>query len=877
LVRKIDAMTDTTDTTDTEDKPAKKTLSLARPGKLELKKTVEGGQVRQNFSHGRSKIVAVEVRKKRTFEAGSSGSMQEVKEAAEEVILDEPVDDAPAEITAEAAPTPDVTPEPAAPAPARQLTEQERAARVKALQEARRAEEENKKIAEKQASIEAAASAKSEAAAAKSETEAEPDARTQADLAADASRREAEAEETARREKRGQDAADAGMAKLKKLGEAEEEESDEAARGKRGKVAPRRPSPSRRGEPRRRAGRLTITEALDENERVRSLASVKRARERQKKKEGPIEHVKIVREVTIPETITVQELANRMAERGVDVIGALMKLGTMVTMDQTIDADTAELVVAEFGHKLNRVAASDVEIGMAGGDDAEGDMEARAPVVTVMGHVDHGKTSLLDALRQTDVVSSEAGGITQHIGAYQTTLAGGQKITFIDTPGHEAFTEMRARGAVATDIVVLVVAANDGIMPQTIEAISHAKAAGVPMIIAINKIDLPDANPLRIRTQLLEHEVVLESMGGEVLDVEVSATQKTNLDKLEEIILLQAEVLDLKANPNRPAEGVVIEAKIEQGRGPVATVLVQRGTLKIGDIFVAGAQWGRVRALVDDHGNAAKQAGPSQPMELTGLNAPPAAGDDMVVVENEQRAREIAEFRQNRDRDSRTQIAPRGTLEEMFDAIQAGIAKDLPVVIKGDVQGSIEAIIGMLNKLPQDEVKVQVLHSGVGGITESDVTLAEASRGVIIGFNVRANGKVRAMAKSENVDIRYYSVIYEVIDDMKNMLVGLMAPELREIFLGNAEVREVFNVSKVGRVAGCYITEGSVRRGAKVRLLRDSVVIHEGSLSTLKRFKDDAREVNENYECGMSFENYNDLKVGDVIECFDIQEIAPTL
>ena len=877
MVRKIDAMTDTTDTTDTEDKPAKKTLSLARPGKLELKKTVEGGQVRQNFSHGRSKIVAVEVRKKRTFEAGSSGSMQEVKEAAEEVILDEPVDDAPAEITAEAAPTPDVTPEPAAPAPARQLTEQERAARAKALQEARRAEEENKKIAEKQASIEAAASAKSEAAAAKSETEAEPDARTQADLAADASRREVEAEETARREKRGQDAADAGMAKLKKLGEAEEEESDEAARGKRGKVAPRRPSPSRRGEPRRRAGRLTITEALDENERVRSLASVKRARERQKKKEGPIEHVKIVREVTIPETITVQELANRMAERGVDVIGALMKLGTMVTMDQTIDADTAELVVAEFGHKLNRVAASDVEIGMAGGDDAEGDMEARAPVVTVMGHVDHGKTSLLDALRQTDVVSSEAGGITQHIGAYQTTLAGGQKITFIDTPGHEAFTKMRARGAVATDIVVLVVAANDGIMPQTVEGISHAKAAGVPMIIAINKIDLPDANPLRIRTQLLEHEVVLESMGGDVLDVEVSATQKTNLDKLEEIILLQAEVLDLKANPNRPAEGVVIEAKIEQGRGPVATVLVQRGTLKIGDIFVAGAQWGRVRALVDDHGNAAKQAGPSQPMELTGLNAPPAAGDDMVVVENEQRAREIAEFRQNRDRDSRTQIAPRGTLEEMFDAIQAGIAKDLPVVIKGDVQGSIEAIIGMLNKLPQDEVKVQVLHSGVGGITESDVTLAEASRGVIIGFNVRANGKVRAMAKSENVDIRYFSVIYEVIDDMKNMLVGLMAPELREIFLGNAEVREVFNVSKVGRVAGCYITEGSVRRGAKVRLLRDSVVIHEGSLSTLKRFKDDAREVNENYECGMSFENYNDLKVGDVIECFDIQEIAPTL
>ena len=869
-------MTDTTDTTDTEDKPAKKPLSLSRPGKLELKKTVEGGQVRQNFSHGRSKIVAVEVRKKRTFKAGSSGSMQEVKEAEKVVVPDEPAAETPVEVTSVAAPPPDVTPEPAAPAPARQLTEHERAARAKALQEARRAEEENKKLAEEQASIEAVAAAKSEAAA-KTEVEAEPDARTQADLAADASRREVEAEETARREKRGQDAADAGMAKLKKLGETEEEEGDEAARGKRGKVAPRRPSPSRRGEPRRRAGRLTITEALDENERVRSLASVKRARERQKKKVGPIEHVKIVREVTIPESITVQELANRMAERGVDVIGALMKLGTMVTMDQTIDADTAELVVAEFGHKLNRVAASDVEIGMAGDDDAEGDMLPRPPVVTVMGHVDHGKTSLLDALRQTDVVSGEAGGITQHIGAYQTSLASGEKITFIDTPGHEAFTEMRARGAVATDIVVLVVAANDGIMPQTIEAISHAKAAGVPMIVAINKIDLPDANPLRIRTQLLEHEVVLESMGGDVLDVEVSATQKTNLDKLEEIILLQAEVLDLKANPNRTGEGVVIEAKIEPGRGPVATVLVQRGTLKIGDVFVAGAQWGRVRALVDDHGNAAMEAGPSQPMELTGLNAPPSAGDDLVVVESEQRAREIAEFRQNRDRDSRTAITPRGTLEEMFDAIQAGIAKEMPVVIKGDVQGSIEAIIGMLNKLPQDEVKVQVLHSGVGGITESDVTLAEASRGVIIGFNVRANGQVRAMAKSENVDIRYYSVIYEVIDDMKNMLVGLMAPELREIFLGNAEVREVFNVSKVGRVAGCYITEGSVRRGAKVRLLRDSVVVHEGSLSTLKRFKDDAREVNENYECGMSFENYNDLKVGDVIECFDIQEIAPTL
>ncbi|MEE2761181.1 MAG: translation initiation factor IF-2 [Pseudomonadota bacterium] len=868
-------MSDTTDTTESEDKPAKNTLSLSRPGKLELKKTVEGGQVRQNFSHGRSKIVTVEVRKKRTFEAGSTGSMQEVKEAVETVPPAKLASLAPVE--AEAKFEPAQPPAAPASAPARQLTDQERAARAKALQDARRIEEESKKEAEQRASREATKSAAELAASAEVEMKADAAARADADLAADASRRAMEAEEMARREKRGQDNAEAAMAKLKKHAGAEDEEGEEELRGKRGKVAPRRPSPSRRGEPRRRSGRLTITEALDENERVRSLASVKRARERQKKKEGPIEHVKIVRAVTIPETITVQELANRMAARGVDVVGALMKLGSMVTIDQEIDADTAELVVAEFGHKVNRVAASDVEIGLTGADDDKADMQPRPPVVTVMGHVDHGKTSLLDALRQTDVVSGEAGGITQHIGAYQTTLESGEKITFIDTPGHEAFTEMRARGAIATDIVVLVVAANDGIMPQTVEAISHAKAAEVPIIIAINKIDLPDANPTRIRTQLLEHEVVLESMGGEVLDVEVSATQRTNLDKLEEVILLQAEMLDLNANPGRAAEGVVVEAKIEQGRGPVATVLVQRGTLKISEVFVAGAQWGRVRALVDGHGAKVKTAGPAQPVELTGLNAPPAAGDDFVVVENEGRAREITEFRQNRERHSRTQFAPRGTLEEMFDAIQAGVTKELPVVIKADVQGSIEAIGGMLAKLPQDEVKVQNLHTGVGGITESDVTLAEASRGVIIGFNVRAPGKVRTLARTQNVDIRYYSVIYELIDDMKNMLVGLMAPEIKEIFLGNAEVREVFNVSRVGRVAGCYISEGSVRRGAKVRLLRDSVVIHEGSLSTLKRFKDDVREVTENYECGMSFENYNDLKVGDIIECFDVEEVAPTL
>ncbi|MDP6427478.1 MAG: translation initiation factor IF-2 [Rhodospirillales bacterium] len=853
--------------TDTKEKAPKKTLSLSRPGKLELKKTVEGGQVRQSFSHGRSKVVAVEVRKKRTFEAGSDDSMQEVKEPVEAVALVESVQAEAPDAVAEAA----VKAEARAPTPARELTDHERAARAKALQDARRAEEEARKGAELK-EIEAA-EAEPEVPAEEQEAADQGDARQAEEVA----RREREAEETARQEKRGREAAEAGMAKLKQHGDSEEEENGDGKRGRRGKTTPRRPTSARRGEPRRRSGRLTINEALDENERVRSLASVKRAREKQKKKDGPIEHVKIVREVTVPEAITVQELANRMAERGVDVVGALMKLGIMSNVTETIDADTAELVVAEFGHKLKRVADSDVEIGLAGEDDAEMELVPRPPVVTVMGHVDHGKTSLLDALRETDVVAGEAGGITQHIGAYQTTLASGEKITFIDTPGHEAFTEMRARGANATDIVVLVVAANDGIMPQTIEAISHAKAAEVPVIIAINKVDLPDANPLRIRTQLLEHEIVLESMGGEVLDVEVSATKKTNLDKLEETILLQAEILDLKSNPSRPAEGVVVEAKIEPGRGPVATVLVQRGTLKTGDIFVAGAEWGRARALVDDRGNSIEEAGPSQPVELTGLNGPPAAGDDLVVVESEARAREIAEFRQNRDRTVRTSISPRGTLEEMFSAIQAGEAKELAIIVKGDVQGSIEAITGMLDKLPQDEVKINVLHSGAGGINESDVTLAEASGGVIIGFNVRANAQARAMAKSENVDIRYYSVIYDVTDDMKKMLVGMMAPEIRETFLGNAEVREVFNVSKVGRVAGCYISEGTVRRGAKVRLLRDDVVIHEGSLSTLKRFKDDVREVNENYECGMSFENYNDLKVGDVIECFDVQEIAPQI
>ncbi len=847
----------------TEDKPKKK-LSLSRPGKLELKKTVEGGQVRQSFSHGRSKVVTVEVRKKRTFRPGDTGGMTEVKEtpgAAEEVITEERED-------AEAVPSEPVAEE-AAKAPSKSLTDEEKAARARALQDAKKAEE----------------------ALRNRPPEPEPEPEPEADGASAAddekrrveeeARRLAEAEEERQRQERGKAAAEAGMAKLRALEQDGGAEEDGEARpaAKRGKAAPKKaPSPSRRGEPRRRAGKLTIAEALDDSERTRSLASVRRARERQKKKEaGPTEHAKIIRDVTVPETITVQELANRMAERSVEVVKTLMKLGVMVTANQVIDADTAELVVAEFGHKIKRVADSDVEIGLGGEDDQEGQLLPRSPVVTVMGHVDHGKTSLLDAIRATDVVSREAGGITQHIGAYEITTGNGNKITFIDTPGHEAFTSMRSRGAKVTDIVILVVAADDGIMPQTVEAIDHAKAAEVPIIVAINKIDRADADPTRVRTQLLEHEIVSEAMGGDVLDVEVSAVQKTNLDKLEEAILLQAEILDLKANPGRAAEGTIVESRVETGRGPLATVLVQRGTLKAGDIFIAGAEWGRVRALIDDRGEYIKEAGPSQPVEVVGLNAAPQAGDQFVVVEDEARAREISEFRQDKDRAARTAVAPRGTLEEMFDAIKAGEAKELPVVIKGDVQGSVEAIIGMFDKLPQEEVRVSVLHSGVGGINESDVALAESAGTVVIGFNVRANKQAREAAEAAGVDIRYYAVIYDVIDDMKKLLVGMMAPTLREEFLGNAEVREVFNVSKVGRVAGCYISEGVVRRGAKVRLLRDDVVVHEGSLSTLKRFKEDVREVQQNYECGMSFENYQDLKEGDVIECFDVHEEAPVI
>ena len=631
------------------------------------------------------------------------------------------------------------------------------------------------------------------------------------------------------------------------------------------------------GEEKRR-GRLTLTNALEgEDERTRSLAAFRRRNQRLMGHRQVEQKEKIAREVTIPETITIQELANRMSERAVDVIKFLMKQGQMHKITDVIDADTAQLVAEEFGHTVKRVAESDVEEGLFDTPDTDENLVTRPPVVTIMGHVDHGKTSLLDAIRKTNVVSGEAGGITQHIGAYQVTLDNGGKITFIDTPGHAAFTEMRARGANVTDVVVLVVAADDGIMPQTVEAIRHAKAAKVPIIVAVNKIDKPDADVNRVRNELLSHELVVEELGGDVLAVEVSAKMKTNLDKLEQALLLQAEVLELRANPDRAAQGAVIEAKLERGRGTVATLLVQKGTLKVGDILIAGSEWGRVRALLDDRGRSVESASPATPVEVLGLQGTPQAGDTFVVVESEARAREIAEFRAHRHRQHQMAAAKRGTLEQMFTKIQAGETKELPVVIKGDVQGSVEALVSSLNQLSNDEVGVRVLHAAVGGINESDVTLARASGGMIIGFNVRANPQARELAKRDHIDIRYYSIIYNVVDDVKAALSGMLAPSLREKFLGNAEIREVFNITKFGKVAGCMVVEGTVKRGAKVRLLRDSVVIHEGTLKTLKRFKDEVREVKEGFECGMAFENYDNIEKGDIIECFEVEEVARAL
>ncbi|SDF75224.1 translation initiation factor IF-2 [Thalassobaculum litoreum DSM 18839] len=858
----------------------RKKLSLGSgKGKLSLGKTVETGQVKQSFSHGRSKTVQVEVRRRRP-----SQPLPGSREAA---------------IAAAKA---------GGGKGGRELTAEEREARARVLEQAaaRRPEEQPEAVTEETVSPAAAAETPAEAQDAVASEPAAPVDRRQAELDemrkiedAEAAVKAAEAARLAEEEaaRQAKAAAERATARLDREGTpapaaspaarapVENEDDDRRKRSGGGggaKEAPaKRPARTRTtNEPRRRQGKLTISDALSgDSGRVRSLASVRRARERerQRSRNDQGDAVKQSRDVVVPETITVQELANRMAERGGEVIKSLMKMGVMATINQIIDADTAELVAQEFGHKVRRVAESDVELGMLGTDDKVEDLRPRCPVVTVMGHVDHGKTSLLDAIRQADVASGEAGGITQHIGAYQIEVPSGDKITFIDTPGHEAFTEMRARGANVTDIVILVVAADDGIMAQTVEAIRHARAAKVPVIVAVNKIDKPDADPQRVRTELLQHEIVVEDMGGDVQAIDVSALTKQGLDTLLEAIALQAEVLELKANPDRAATGVVIEAKVERGRGSVATVLVQRGTVRTGDVFVAGAEWGRVRALVNDRGEPSESAGPSEPIEVLGLQGTPTAGDDFVVVENESRAREIADYRQRLLREKSATAGARGTVEQMLSAIQSGEADELPLVIKTDVHGSLEAIRATLEKLETSVVKPRILHSAVGGISESDVSLAGASGGIIVGFNVRANPQAREMARRDGMEIRYYSIIYDLIDDVKALLTGMLAPELKEEFLGYAQIRQVFNITKVGKVAGCMVTDGVIKRGCKVRLLRDNVVIHEGSLKTLKRFKDEVREVREGYECGMAFENYDDIREGDQIECFELKEVARTL
>jgi translation initiation factor IF-2 len=832
---------------------------------LTLKKT-ETSTVKQSFSHGRTKAVVVE--KKRTTVAPGAAAKAPEKAKTTETKA------APAPAAAPAKPARDARPG----VVLRQLTEEEKSRRGAALADARVYEVEARKRAEEEAKLRAIEDAKlakeREAAALR---KAEEDARKAKEEAA---KRHAE-EEVARRDPKT-DAARPGATLTEtprgRRVNAEEDDDGPKKVGPGGKVAPKAPAVRKAPDDRRR-GKLTVTRALsdDGSERTRSVAAYKRHLQRLNKGQQQPAGPAGPREVTIPETITVAELANRMARRSVDVIKVLMKNGMMATANDIIDADTAELVAAEYGHTVKRVAESDVLEGLKGKDDPDATLVSRPPVVTVMGHVDHGKTSLLDALRKTDVVAGEAGGITQHIGAYQVQLKSGQKITFLDTPGHAAFTQMRARGAKVTDLVILVVAADDGVMPQTVEAISHAKAAGVPIIVAVNKIDKGDANPTRVKTELLQHEIQVEDMGGETLAVEVSATKGTNLDKLEDAILLQAEVLDLKANPDRAGEGAVIEAKLDKGRGPVATVLVQRGTLKTGDILVAGSEWGRVRVLINDRGENITAATPSMPVEVLGLSGVPEAGDEFVVVNDEARAREVTEYRARKRREQRHAASSRLSLDQLLQTRKDGEKRLLPLVVKADVQGSVEAIQGALNKLGTDEVAVQVLQSGVGAITESDVILAHASGGAIVGFNVRANAQARERAKRDGVEIRYYNIIYNVVDDMKAALSGMLAPETREKFLGNAEILEVFNVSKAGKVAGCRVTEGVVRRGAKVRLIRDSVVVHEGDLSTLKRFKDDAREVVVGQECGMSFANYQDIQKGDVIECFEVETIQRAL
>lgn len=895
---------------ETKDSADKRPASKSGRKPLSLQRTVESGLVRQNFSHGRSKSVVVEKRRTRKLVTPGSKAKPDAADAKPKEAAK--VKAAPKKAASKAAP------ETAKPEADGKLSTSEQDARARALADAKQRE--------------------AEAAKAKPATKTEPEAKTAAKTAK--TKKESDAKlavaEKSAKEKTTEDSGTADTAKKP----ADSTAKSSAASGKhtldtahmprsggrpknidipsdivepppppkdmdapvtkvtkevrgrpagtaRGAQDEDRQGQSKRGRPSRSAqqrdgrgrGRLTINNALDEQQRERSLASLKRKRERERLKAMGVQQVreKISREVVIPEVISIQELSNRMTERGVEIIKFLMKQGEMHKITDVIDGDTAELIVTEFGHTAKRVSESDVETGFIGADDDEGEQEPRAPVVTIMGHVDHGKTSLLDALRQTNVVSGEAGGITQHIGAYQVSTSSGDMVTFVDTPGHAAFTAMRARGAKVTDIVVLVVAADDGVMPQTIEAIDHARAAEVPLIVAINKIDKPQSDPSRVRTDLLQHEVVVESMSGETLEVEVSALKGTNLDKLLEAINLQAELLDLKANANRSAEGVVVEAKLERGRGPVGTVLVQRGTLKVGEIVVAGTAWGRVRALIDDKGANTAKAGPSQPVEILGFDSAPEAGDQFAVVENEARAREITDYRVRKRRETLGAAGDSRTLEQMMQQLTEADLKEFPLVVKGDVQGSYEAIVGALKKLGTDEVQARIVHGGVGGITESDVVLASASNAVILGFNVRANVQAKQSAEQQGVEIRYYNIIYDLVDDVKAAMSGLLAPTIRENFLGNAEIKEVFNISKVGKVAGCQVTEGKVERGAKVRLIRDDVVIHEGTLSTLKRFKDEVKEVAVGQECGMAFANYQDMRAGDVIECFQVESIARSL
>ena len=844
-----------------------KKLSLSGGGKLTLG-GIEAGAMRANAGGAGRRTVQVEVRRKRAPAAPHRATTPKAEPVA-------------------APPPPEAVPAEPVEATEDRLTAQERAARVRALQEGMK---KPAPVDDAQPAGDADVASDAPAAEAPPEVPAAPldpaEARRAAELA---ELKEIEAEEERRRDEEARKHSEANARRAAAANvtapaaptPAGPSTADAPGRRRRHveEIPSRRPAaPRRDGAGRRQSGKMTITQALsgDEQRRQRSLASVRRQREKARMRDDQPQ-VKQVRDVVIPDTISVAEFANRMAERTADVVKELMKLGVMATAAQTIDGETAELVAQEFGHRVQRVSESDVEIGLDGEEDDAASLKPRPPIVTVMGHVDHGKTSLLDAIRQTDVAAGESGGITQHIGAYQIKTPGGNAITFIDTPGHEAFTEMRSRGANITDIVILVVAADDSVMQQTVEAINHAKAAGCPVIVAVNKCDKPEADPKRVRNDLLQHEIITEEYGGDVLCVDVSAITGQGLDKLEEAIMLQAELLELTANPDRAASGVVVEAKVERGRGSVATLLVQKGTLKLGDIFVVGAESGRVRALLDDRGKNLKTAGPGRPVEILGLNGTPMAGDNCVVVESEARAREIAEYRTRQIKEREAARGARGSVEQMLSAIAAGEAEELPVVIKTDVHGSLEAIRVALEKLGTDQVKVRILSAGVGAISESDISLSTASNAIVIGFNVRAIPQARDLAKRDGVEIRYHSIIYELIDEVKAAMGGLLSPDTQEDFIGYAEIRQVFGVSKIGKVAGCMVTEGIIKRGCKVRLLRDNVVIHEGSLKTLRRFKDEVKEVREGFECGMGFENYSDIQEGDMIECFELREVARTL